>query len=564
MKSFLPVFPPRRAASDASASASPRAAFFTLSLASMFGAWSHRAAAQSNAEATPNPAHHVHRHTSAATSAASSVALSATSATSSSDESALLDADDARHLLIRTGFAPASADLAPYVGLTRAQAVDHVLASARTEAVTPLPAWCAEPLPTRAERRAWTPDQRRDAQRTRGQHDDELRAWWMREMLVTPSPLTERMTLFWHNHFTSGQDKVPEPQMMAQQNSLLRRHALGSFATLLHEVAKDPAMLLYLDGASNRKGKPNENFAREVMELFTLGEGQYTQQDVAEAARAYTGWGVDPDTGRFVWRPAQHDDGVKTVLGHSGTFDGDAMLDILLGEPQTAQFVTAKLWREFISDTPDAAQLDNAAARFRASHYDISAALRTLLLAPAFWDERNRGVLVSSPVEFVVGTVRRFNVSYGETAPFARASAALGERLFYPPNVKGWPGGAAWINSTTLLARKQFVEQLFRATESARPRMANSMTKTAASLPASAPIDGSVKAPPRAQGGMRFDLDGWLARYGLTASEKPDLSQQLQMQHAVLPLAPVDAIAAGSSAQAYLQALLMDPVYQLK
>ncbi len=573
MKSFLPVFPPRRAAShvsdasdaaDAGASvrasldqpAVTRAAFFTLStlpLASALGAWSRRACAQStadaNSETKPEPPRraphlsHVHRHVPAASAASAAMP--------SSVETELLDADDARHLLIRTGFAPAGADLAPYVGLTRAEAVDRVLATARTEAVTPLPAWCAEPLPTRAERNAWTPDQRRDAQRTRGRHYDELRAWWMGEMLVTPSPVTERMTLFWHNHFTSGQDKVPEPQMMAQQNSLLRSHALGNFATMLHEVAKDPAMLLYLDGASNRKGKPNENFAREVMELFTLGEGQYTQQDVAEAARAYTGWAVDPNTGQFVSRPAQHDDGVKTVLGHSGPFDGDAMLDILLGEPQTAHFVAAKMWREFVSDTPDTAQLDHVAAHFRASRYDISTALRALLLMPAFWDERNRGVLVSSPVTFIVGTIRRFGVTYGDTAPFARTSAALGENLFYPPNVKGWPGGVAWINSSTLLARKQFVEQLFRATEAARPRMAAAMMKTAA------------KAPPRTQGGMRFDLDGWLARYGLSASDKPDLSQQLQMQHAVLPLAPVDAIAAGSSAQAYLQALLMDPVYQL-
>jgi uncharacterized protein (DUF1800 family) len=447
------------------------------------------------------------------------------------------------------------------VGLTREQAVARLLSTARSEALTPLPAWTADEPPGRAQRRAWTPDERRDAQRQCSERYGELRAWWLREMLVTPSPLTERMTLLWHNHFTSGQDKVREPQLMAAQNALVRRNALGSFATLLHAVAKDPAMLLYLDGASNRKGRPNENFAREVMELFTLGEGQYTQHDVAEAARAYTGWSLEPDTLAFTWRADLHDDGEKTVLGRSGAFDGDQVLDILLAQPQTARYVTAKLWREFISGTPDDVQLANVAERFRASGYDIKAALGALLSTPAFWDEHNRGVLVSSPVEFIVGTLRRFDVAYGDTLPFARRAAALGENLFYPPNVKGWPGGAAWINSSTLLARKQFVEQLFRATEAGRPHSSDTMTKIAAGM-----LQDASNATRREalQGGMRFDLDGWLARFGLSADATPGLSAQLQMQHAVLPLAPVDAIAAGSNAGAYLQALLMDPVYQLK
>jgi uncharacterized protein (DUF1800 family) len=477
------------------------------------------------------------------------------------DDAALLDTDDVRHLLIRTGFAPRAGDVSPYVGLTRAQAVARLLGTARSEALTPLPAWTAEVPPSRAQRRAWTPDERREAQRQRGARYDELRAWWLGEMLVTPSPLTERMTLFWHNHFTSGQDKVEEPQLMATQNASLRRDALGSFATMLHTLAKDPAMLLYLDGAGNRKGRPNENFAREVMELFTLGEGQYSQADVAQAARAYTGWSLDPDTQAFVWRPDLHDDGEKTVLGRSGAFDGDQVLDILLAQPQTARYVTAKLWREFVSGTPDEAQLAGVADRFRSSGYDIKAALGALLMTPAFWDERNRGVLVSSPVEFIVGTMRRFDVAYGDTLPLARRSAALGENLFYPPNVKGWPGGAAWINSSTLLARKQFVEQLFRATDAGRPRQPGAMTKIAAGMQKDAPNAMQREAP---QGGMRFDLDGWLSRYDLTSEATPGLSAQLQMQHAVLPLAPVDAIAAGSSAGSYLQALLMDPVYQLK
>jgi len=475
-------------------------------------------------------------------------------------EETLLDGDDARFFLARVGFAPDNAEVARYVGLSREQAVDQVLAATHPEASTPMPAWVLEPIPTRDERKVWTQEQRQAEQRTRGQRYEELRAWWVRKMLTTSSPLTERMTLFWHNHFTSGQDKVGYPQLMAQQNMLFRRGALGHFGELLHDVAKDPAMLQYLDGAGSRKGKPNENFAREVMELFTLGEGRYSQQDVSEAARAYTGWTLDPDTQGYVWRANLHDDGIKTVLGQSGPFDGDQVLDILLARPETATFVTTRLWREFVSDTPDPAQIASIATRFRASHYDIKVALRDLFLSDAFWDESNRGMLVKSPAEFVVGTLREFDIGYDSTAPFAGEIRTLGENLFYPPNVKGWPGGTTWINSSTLLARKQFVEQLFRATETAAPHHAQ---------------DGMSQDPKGAamvqramaqvgQGGVRFDIDTWLAQYNTIPTAKAGLSAELQLQHAVLPLAPVDAIETDSTASAYLEALLMDPAYQLK
>ena len=182
-------------------------------------------------------------------------------------------------------------------------------------------------------------EQRKLAQRELFEKGAELRGWWMTEMLTTPSPLTEKMVLFWHNHFVSSLQKVRSPVLMYRQQQVLRKHALGYFGDLLHDVSKDPAMVIYLDNASNRKAQPNENFAREVMELFTLGEGNYSEQDIKEAARAFTGWSIDPDTGEFVARPLIHDDGVKTVLGRSGNFDGDGVLDILLEQPQTAEFI---------------------------------------------------------------------------------------------------------------------------------------------------------------------------------------------------------------------------------
>jgi len=503
---------------------------------------------------------------------ASHRAPAAAASAASEGEQTILDADDARFFLTRVGFVPDSAELAQYVGLTRAQAVDRVLAATRAETVTPLPEWVLEPVPTREVRKTWSDDQRRDEQRLRGQRYELLRAWWVREMLSTPSPLTERMTLFWHNHFTSGQDKVQYPQQMALQNMLLRRDAVGNFGELLHDVAKDPAMLQYLDGASNRRGKPNENFAREVMELFTLGEGHYTQRDVSEAARAYTGWSLDPDTQSYVWRANQHDDGEKSVLGETGPFDGDQVLDLLLAQQQTATFITTKLWREFVSDTPDPARVAPIAAQFRASHYDIKVALRGLFLSDAFWGDANRGVLVKSPVDFVVGTLRGFDIGYDNTAPFAAEIRTLGENLFYPPNVKGWPGGTTWINSSTLLARQQFVEQLFRATETAGPRrMGNpASAKVAASGPAPGMQANPSMQPATARvaqggkGGVRFDVDTWLAHYNTAPTARPGLSAELQLQHAVLPLTPVDAIATDSTASAYLEALLLDPAYQLK
>ncbi|WP_116140345.1 DUF1800 domain-containing protein [Trinickia diaoshuihuensis] len=505
----------------------------------------------SSAAAAPHRPHST--HTPIAYSARAEADAQQSDPAGAASSSPLLDEDDARYLLTRTGFAPDAQTLEPYVGLSRRQAVDQLLASARTTPVTAMPAWVDEAIPTRAQEHALDADARRAAAAERARRYDALRGWWLNEMVVTPSPLTERMTLFWHGHFTSSQDKVPYPQLMARQNALLRRDALGSFAHMLHAIAKDPAMLLYLDGAGNRKGHPNENFAREVMELFTLGEGQYAQHDVSEAARAYTGWSLDPDTREFVWRADWHDSGMKTVLGRTGAFDGDAVLDLLLAQPQTATFIVTQLWREFVSDTPDAAQIESIAARLRASDYDIAVALRGLFLSDAFWDERNRGLLVKSPVQFVVGTLRSFDVDDDDTAGLAGTVRNLGQNLFAPPNVKGWPGGTTWINSTTLLAREQFVEQLFRATEPRRARAGKQMAVTMQSAPG---------GPARAHG-MRFDLEGWLARYSMTPAQHPGLSIELQWQHAVLPLSPVDPIDTGASSAAYLRALLMDPVYQL-
>jgi uncharacterized protein (DUF1800 family) len=495
---------------------------------------------------------------------------------------AALGYDDARHLLARTGFGPTDAEIGAYAAMTREAAADNLLHGAQSVATLQPPASVTDTSPLRPPRGDATAEERKTFVRTQVREGLELRAWWISEMAVTRSPLTERMTLFWHNHFVSAQPKVRTTRLMYWQNATLRANALGNFGTLLHAIAKDPAMLVYLDGVRSRKGTPNENFAREVMELFTLGEGHYTEQDVKEAARAFTGWSLDRETGRYVFRPALHDYGMKTVLGKSGRFDGDDVLDILLARPETAEHVTTKLWREFVAPDVDAAEVQRIAARFRESHYDIRVALKEILTSDAFYASEHRGVLVKSPVELVVGTLRVFELHPQQPLPFAVAAAGMGENLFSPPNVKGWPGGDVWINTTTLLARKQFVDRIMRADDAmsmaARSRSEaggadamNGESSTAMPMPvvaAAAPIDAAdaerrqrfIQQMDRGVSNVRFDAARWLAQLpGDTAAARGQRAQRL-----LLAVAPQRAIELSAESSTVVRALVLDAAYQLK
>jgi uncharacterized protein (DUF1800 family) len=470
--------------------------------------------------------------------------------------------DDARHLLNRAGFGATPKEVAAYAQLSRTEGVERLLVTTRTVAQTPPPAWVSEPILPPRELRGMSPERRKAFVAGEIQRGLDLRAWWVNEMATTPSQLTERMTLFWHNHFVSSQRKVRYTRLMYEQNVLLRRHATGSFAALLHAVGKDPAMVIYLDSAQNRRGQPNENFAREVMELFTLGEGHYTENDVREAARAFTGWSIDRDTGAYKYRPFIHDGGAKTVLGRSGNFDGDDVLDILLARPATAEFVVAKMWREFVSPEPDPAEVRRIAAAFRGSSYDVKTALRGLFLSDAFWARANRGTLVKSPVDLVVGTVRQFDVEYGDPAPFAMVAAQLGQNLFAPPNVRGWPGGEAWINSSTLLARKTFIERLFRAEE--MPRAARVAMRAQAGEDDPGADDGIERAKRaarerfiRAMGDVRLDTNRW-------SRELAAPPTQAEIEQVVLAQAPAGPVTAGLPTRELLRQLALDPAYQLK
>ena len=467
-----------------------------------------------------------------------------------------MGADEARHLLARTGFYAAQQDIQTYAGLSRAQAVEQLLGSVRTEPIT-APAAVLDEWTPRSQIRALPQPERRALLLRTIQQGQDLRAWWLGEMLATPSPFTERMTLFWHNHFVSSLQKVRPTRLMYRQNLLLRRHALGNFGELLHAVSRDPAMIVYLDNASNRKGQPNENFAREVMELFTLGEGNYTEQDIKEAARAFTGWGIDPETGAFVFRRERHDDGVKRVLGRSGPFDGGDVLDILLGEPQTARLIVRKLWQEFISREPDAREVVRIADEFRRSGYQIRTAMRLILTADAFYAPENRANLIKSPIDLIVGTLRQFRIEVPDPYPFVVISRRLGQDLMAPPNVKGWPGGDAWINASTLLARKQMLERLFRVSERSMASVAGATMTVAAAAPQG---DNMQAAAPsrfqRAMAEVRFDERAWSARSRALDDEALALL--------LLPVKPVSDIDPAQDRLALIRQLALDPAYQLK
>ncbi|MDP1681664.1 MAG: DUF1800 domain-containing protein [Burkholderiales bacterium] len=458
--------------------------------------------------------------------------------------------DDARHLLARTGFAPTESEVQTYAKLSRAQAVDKLLSETRAEAQTLPPSWVSEPpTPLRAIKDL-SEEERKQFQRQQMERGVALRSWWYQEMLVTPTPLTERMTLFWHNHFVSSQQKVKSAQLMYRQHVLLRSYALGNFGELLHAVSKDPAMILYLDNATNRRGQPNENFAREVMELFTLGVGQYTEQDIKEAARAFTGWSLDRANGEFHFYRLLHDGGTKTVLGRSGDFDGDAVLDILLAQPQTAEFISAKLWREFVSPDPDVKEVQRLARILREARYEIKPLLRALFSSEAFYVPANRARLIKSPVDLLVGTLRQFGIEGLDTRLLVFSGRQLNQDLFGPPNVKGWPGGDDWINSTTLLARKQFMERIFRAEE--MPLDRRTLREEMGPGAARAMAGQAMLA------NLRFDVPAFFGAF-----KGGEAQQRASVERLVLS-SPASHKPAASERMEFIRQLVLDPVYQLK
>jgi hypothetical protein len=287
----------------------------------------------------------------------------------------------------------------------------------------------------------------------RGIDENSLRAWWLYVMLNSPHPLQEKLTLCWHNHFATSNAKVNNVAHMWQQNELLRRHALGSFRTMLQEMSKDPAMMVWLDTVLSKKGMPNENYAREVMELFSLGRGNYTETDIREAARAFTGWEVKED--KYHFNKNQFDATPKTVFGKTSNFSGEDIVNLCLDKPACARFIVRKLFRCFISERliPEPNLIEPLAEKLRQSDYKIAAVVETMLRSNLFFSEHSYRNRIKSPAEFTIGTIHQLEGKVS-TINLAQALDNLGQRLFSPPSVKGWDGGETWLNSTTLLLRQ--------------------------------------------------------------------------------------------------------------
>jgi uncharacterized protein (DUF1800 family) len=446
---------------------------------------------------------------------------------------------EARHLLARTGFGqPTPQDITALMPLSRDQAIDSLIAAVHTTPQTPWPHWLDTPLPSLQARRDMTPKDKKAFQaRLRAQGQD-AKLWWIQEMVRTPSPLTEKLVLMWHGHFTSSLKKVKFPHAMLRQNHLFRTMALGNFSDLLQAITRDPAMLMYLDGAKNKSKAPNENYARELLELFTLGEGQYTENDIKNVARALTGLSIDPNTGQFMMRRRIHDHGQKTIFQQTGSFHDTDVIALLAKHPALPTHIATLYWRTFISTTPDPAEIARLSQNFAQSGLNLKTLLRDTLSSPAFWDAENRGNMIKSPVDIVIGTLRLWpavlrKMPETQISRLPRILQGLGQDLLDPPNVKGWKAGESWITSNTLMQRQMFLQRISRGMELAITPLGtqadNHMPRTMAMHPTPIPMDA-----------------------------RPDVRAVAAL---LLPIAPVDVTI---TARTPMRDLLLDPAFQLK
>jgi uncharacterized protein (DUF1800 family) len=346
----------------------------------------------------------------------------------------------AAHLLRRAGFGGTPADVGRVAQLTATQAVASLLVLTPASAVAPPPELLDGERPLR-----------RAAVFT-------LQSWWLNRMLTTPSPLQEKMTLYFHGHFTSR--ATPRfPLITYNQNALFRQYALGNLRELTRRVSKDAAMLIYLNGAANVVAHPNENYARELMELFTLGVDNYTEEDVRESARAWTGWQVNRRADLVSFNPVLHDGGRKRFLGQTGDFTGDDIVNIIFSQPQCAKFFAASLLNWFVYNDPEPELIDAVAALLREHDFELAPVVGTILRSDVFYSPRAYRALVKSPVEFVIGAYKTLGLSELDYSALP-ALQQMGQRLFFPPTVAGWPGGQNWLTSGTMIARQNFLTRL--------------------------------------------------------------------------------------------------------
>jgi uncharacterized protein (DUF1800 family) len=307
--------------------------------------------------------------------------------------------------------------------------------------------------------------QRQRQQAADRQQIGEMQKWWLKRIIETSRPLEEKMTLFWHGHFATGYRAIEDSYHMFAQNQFFRANATANFADLVYGIIRDPAMLEFLNNDQNRREKPNENLARELMELFTLGEGHdYTEDDIKQGARALTGYTYEDDT--FEFRARVHDDGQKTILGKTGNFDGIDFCNIILSRPVCSEFISWKLYRYFVNDMPGKPDKDSQgyilklAKKMRDGQYAIKPVLKTLFMSEHFYDDDNIAGVIKSPTQLTVQTIRSLHTPARNLTALISASDMMGQNLFFPPNVKGWDGGRAWINTSTMFVRQNLAVYL--------------------------------------------------------------------------------------------------------
>lgn len=376
----------------------------------------------------------------------------------------------ARHLSNRAGFGVPRELAEALAGMTPEAAVRHLVDYESIAFEFPEPDFLEPALTYKergAQRKGLNEEERRELQqkwqRAERAAVQKLRGWWLQRMRATPRPLEEKMALFWHGHFATSAQKVKPSEHNYGLNAVFRTHGTGNFKTLVTEVGQSRAMLRYLDNDRSTKRKPNENWARELMELFTLGQGQYTEEDIKESARAFTGWSTDGRDFRF--NVKNHDTGTKTFLGRTGEFDGWDIIDILFEQEALSTFICGKLYAYFVAEEKDPAVVNAMAATFRESNFELKPVLRQLFLSQAFYADNVRASQVKSPVQLVVNLTHDLHLDTVPPTALAQATASLGQDILHPPNVKGWDGNQAWINANTLLLRYNLAVRLHEAAQ---------------------------------------------------------------------------------------------------
>ncbi|MBP1962367.1 DUF1800 domain-containing protein [Paenibacillus aceris] len=347
------------------------------------------------------------------------------------------------HLLLRAGFGSTTEEVNACVALGREETVRRLIAGEaliETAPLTPFEQLHAE------GKKSLDPLQLADQQ-----------MYWLYRMVNSSAPLVEKMTLFWHGHFATANYKVKDVTLMVQQNTLFRNHALGSFKELVLAVGKDPAMMIWLDVNRNKKNKPNENYAREVMELFTLGIGHYSETDVKEAARAFTGWTYSEKENKVAFNSKQHDNDTKTLLGETGNLGSDEAIDVIFHQKSLTTFLAAKLLTYFAADNPSESWVQQVAGHI-AEKATIGEVLSELFLSDDFYNPALRLSLIKTPADYVAGILKMLKVTVAKG--HAQAMRRMGQELFSPPDVAGWRGGTSWLNTNLLLARYQFAESI--------------------------------------------------------------------------------------------------------